>query len=66
MRRPAHAGPRTRGDRVGPRLAHRRETAMVAAALVLLLSSPGKRKAAPTQGARPLAAVAVLALGMAL
>ncbi|CAG7613065.1 hypothetical protein LEUCIP111803_01649 [Leucobacter soli] len=39
---------------------------MVAAALVLLLSSPGKRKAAPTQGARPLAAVAVLALGMAL
>lgn len=36
---------------------------MLAAALVLLLSSPEKRAAAIKQGALPLVAVALLAIG---
>ena len=39
---------------------------MAAAALVLLLSSPDKRGAALKQGVIPLAAVVVLAVGLAL
>ncbi|MFE6968677.1 DUF1304 domain-containing protein [Isoptericola sp. NPDC057653] len=39
---------------------------MLAAALVLFLSSPGKRGAAVKQGAVPLLAVVVLVVGLAL
>jgi putative membrane protein len=39
---------------------------MLAAALVLLLSSPGKRGAAVKQGTVPLLAVAALVVGLAL
>ncbi|SED03778.1 DUF1304 domain-containing protein [Rhodococcus koreensis] len=39
---------------------------MLLAALVLLLSSPGKARAAITQGTLPLLAVVLLALGLAL
>ncbi len=39
---------------------------MVAAALVLLLSSPGKARAALTQGVLPALAVIALAIGLAL
>ncbi|MDT2005761.1 DUF1304 domain-containing protein [Rhodococcus opacus] len=39
---------------------------MLLAALVLLLSSPGKARAAITQGTLPLLAVILLALGLAL
>lgn len=39
---------------------------MLAAALVLLVTSPGKARAAITQGTLPLLAVIVLAIGLAL
>src|ERR1700760_1467013 len=39
---------------------------MLAAALVLLLSSPDKARAAITQGTLPLIAVALLAIGLAM
>lgn len=39
---------------------------MTAAALVLFVSSPDKRKSAVTQGLLPLAATVVLAIGLAL
>ena len=39
---------------------------MVAAAVVLLLSSPDKARAAITQGTLPLIAVVLLAAGLAL
>jgi putative membrane protein len=39
---------------------------MLAAALVLLLSSPDKARAAVTQGTLPLIAIVVLAIGLAM
>ena len=39
---------------------------MLAAALVLLISSPDKARAAITQGVLPLLAVALLVIGLAL
>ena len=44
----------------------REQLSMVAAALVLLLSSPGKAKAALTQGVLPALAVIALAIGLAV
>ena len=51
---------------VGAALTFAGTGSMLAAALVLLISSPDKARAAITQGVLPLLAVALLALGLAL
>jgi putative membrane protein len=51
---------------VGAALVFAGAGSMLAAALVLLVSSPDKARAAVTQGTTPLIAVALLALGLAL
>ncbi|MGW0044363.1 DUF1304 domain-containing protein [Rhodococcus sp. NPDC003348] len=51
---------------VGAALVFAGAGSMLAAALVLLVSSPDKARAAVTQGTLPLLAVALLALGLAL
>ncbi len=50
---------------VGAALAFAGVGSMLAAAVVLLASSPDKSRAAVTQGAFPLVAVALLAIGLA-
>ncbi|KRB72755.1 epimerase [Nocardioides sp. Root190] len=51
-------------DTVGTTLVLAGAGSMVAAALVLLLSSPDKARAAITQGAFPVVAVVLLAIGL--